>query len=549
MAIQWNQVKPDFSGSSSSIKNAMTGISQAGTVFNKLRDDIIAEEQRAAEAAYKQQVFDENVRQFEAQQLWNREKALADRDHDKAMADLRQRYELAQIDQRHKNALEIEAGKRQRHSTALTLGSTTYNDRIKAGDTPAQALDAANIAVRNAGFGDLNIDAMNYVPMADRNAVAGTLTKEYQAKQAMDTLRIAANAAKEISGNDSEQYADFMSRLVPVDNELAIRDTNGNIRALTPEEQSYYSSITNVNRADAQPDLVSKLSTARQVLANTKIDTKTANTAANRLLTAVGEQNLLNEIGLRYGLTNSNAIAPTDLSDRVKSEIKTREEIEAKERANKVALADDRKYTAFDKAFTDFSGMTLKVAGSDDKAKIEALSSDTLKYAQQVKDLFYDSGLTATDYKQFLNILKQDEIGGRTNSWFKKAAAEDFVAIKLAEVEKSKGIGNNKETNRIENNDKSVSETVKDKAKEKSVEEKTAEEIRAEFVKDREPIAYTESEKTKAKNKIPSLEARQKQMERVLKRTNLTKSERADAQEDLDRIKKELKTLRELLKG
>ena len=44
MAIQWNQVRPDFRGSSASMKNAMTGISQAGTVFSKLRDDIIAEE-------------------------------------------------------------------------------------------------------------------------------------------------------------------------------------------------------------------------------------------------------------------------------------------------------------------------------------------------------------------------------------------------------------------------------------------------------------------------------------------------------------------------
>lgn len=548
MAIEWKTINPDFSDSTASMRNALTGFSEAGTVFDKMRQGILDEEQRALENAYKQQVFDENVRQFEAELAANEAKALADREHDKAMADLRQRYELAQIAERHKNTLELEAGKRQRHSSALTLGTDTYNARIKAGDTPAQALDAANIAVRNAGFGDLGIDPINYVHMGDRNAVEATLSKEYQAKQAMDTLRIAANAAKEISGNDSVQYKDFMSRLVSVDGELAIRDTNGVIRALKPEEQSYFNSVTNVDRADTQPERMNRLIAAQNVLASTGINPVTANTAANRMLTAVGEQNLVNETGLHFGLTDSSAIAPTDLADRVKAEIKTREEVEAKERANKVELADDRKYRSFDKAFTDFSGMTLKVAGSDDKAKITAISNDTLKYAEQIKDTFYDNGLTATDYKQFLNILKQDEIGGRTDSWFKKAAAEEFVARKLAEVENSKGIGNNEEAGRIENNE-SVPKTAKNKAKEKSVEEKTAEEIRAEFAKDREPIAYTESEKTKAKNKIPSLEARQRQMERVLKRTNLTKSERADAQEDLDRIKKELKTLRDLIKG
>ena len=65
MAIQWNQVKPDFSGSSSSMRNAITGISQAGTVFDKMRQTMLDEEQRAADNAYKDAQLAQAQNQFE----------------------------------------------------------------------------------------------------------------------------------------------------------------------------------------------------------------------------------------------------------------------------------------------------------------------------------------------------------------------------------------------------------------------------------------------------------------------------------------------------
>ena len=65
MAIQWNQVRPDFSGSSTSMKNAMTGISQAGTVFDKMHQTMLDEEQRAVENAYKDAQLAQAQNQFE----------------------------------------------------------------------------------------------------------------------------------------------------------------------------------------------------------------------------------------------------------------------------------------------------------------------------------------------------------------------------------------------------------------------------------------------------------------------------------------------------
>lgn len=87
--IEWKQVKPDFSNSSNSMQNAMSGLSNAGTVFEKMREGILAEEQRAIEnaraeeaAALAQATLDEEVRanqaleEYRAGQLANEQERL-----------------------------------------------------------------------------------------------------------------------------------------------------------------------------------------------------------------------------------------------------------------------------------------------------------------------------------------------------------------------------------------------------------------------------------------------------------------------------------------
>lgn len=84
MAIQWNQIKPDFSSSNASMRNAMTGVSEAGTVFDKMRQGILDEEQRAIEnaraasaAALAQAELDERIRANQADET-NAAAALAE---------------------------------------------------------------------------------------------------------------------------------------------------------------------------------------------------------------------------------------------------------------------------------------------------------------------------------------------------------------------------------------------------------------------------------------------------------------------------------------
>lgn len=74
MALQWNDVRVNFNDTNSAMANAQSGISKVGTVFGELRKTILDEEQKAIENAYKQKVFDENVRQFGLQHALNQDR-------------------------------------------------------------------------------------------------------------------------------------------------------------------------------------------------------------------------------------------------------------------------------------------------------------------------------------------------------------------------------------------------------------------------------------------------------------------------------------------
>ena len=62
--IGWNDTTANFSDANSAMSNANTSISQTGTVFDKLRQSILDEQQKAVDNKYRAQLFDENVKQF-----------------------------------------------------------------------------------------------------------------------------------------------------------------------------------------------------------------------------------------------------------------------------------------------------------------------------------------------------------------------------------------------------------------------------------------------------------------------------------------------------
>ena len=62
--LDWRQVTASFNDANSSMGNAINAYSQAGNIFSKLRESVLTERQRQADNAYRQQVFEENARQF-----------------------------------------------------------------------------------------------------------------------------------------------------------------------------------------------------------------------------------------------------------------------------------------------------------------------------------------------------------------------------------------------------------------------------------------------------------------------------------------------------
>ena len=573
MAIQWNQVKPDFSGSSSSMRNAMTGISQAGTVFEKIRQGILDEEQRAAEAAYKQQVFDENVRQFEAQQLWNRENAIAIREHELKKQKQQQDFEKEQdkiqferdmqkIAKQHQNAVALkglettkEQRNAERYNKAANLAATVYKQYIQSGATMQDAHNAVTSTLRTNNLSDVPLAVEDFVPMEQVNQYKTISSPEYQAVKAADNVVVAGALALDAKGKqqDLDAYTTFFDRLVSGDDgTVGIKDqVTGELRPLTTEEQAYFSKNADLNVANQYESFPELIKAARQEVLNRGMDLPTAETAGKRGLSAIGKEDIYREAALSRGADPSKVI-PVDVANNAAT---ARAKKQAEEKAIAKAEEDARtnsKSSTYSKYLVEFLD-NHKVAGEDGKSTLNGLSDKSLEQVFSTRDQFIDFGIPADKYKEYLSVVGQNLRYNANKGWYELSGtfAQTYADNLIKEVEKSKGTGGtgNNGTGSTGNGANKITETAENEVKEESVEEKTAEKIRDEWNKNRKPPTIAELKNDQIKKEITSLEARQKRMERVLKRTNLTKSERVDAQEDLDSIKKELKTLRDMLKG
>lgn len=66
--MKWNEINANFNDVNSGVSNAITGYSNVGDIFGKLRQSILDEEQRAWERSHKEKEFAENQYQFDANQ-------------------------------------------------------------------------------------------------------------------------------------------------------------------------------------------------------------------------------------------------------------------------------------------------------------------------------------------------------------------------------------------------------------------------------------------------------------------------------------------------
>ena len=95
--MRWNPVSVNFNDASAFMRNAGDSLSKAGTVFGELRKSILDEEQRAIENAYKEKMFNENVRQFDTRLGWDKDKFSQEQAWNREKFDKEQELSYAQL--------------------------------------------------------------------------------------------------------------------------------------------------------------------------------------------------------------------------------------------------------------------------------------------------------------------------------------------------------------------------------------------------------------------------------------------------------------------
>lgn len=149
MNIQWKDVGVNFNSTNSAMANAREGISQAGTVFGELRKAILDEEQKAIENAYKQKVFDENVRQFGLQHALNQDKLAEDVRAHKAGEEFNERKLAADIENA-RLSRAIQARSANIAAQRLQLEMDAYNQKLANQKAYSKAMEFVNNLNTNA---------------------------------------------------------------------------------------------------------------------------------------------------------------------------------------------------------------------------------------------------------------------------------------------------------------------------------------------------------------------------------------------------------------
>lgn len=178
MAIQeWKHITPNFSGSNAAMSNAMQSISQAGTVFEKMREGILAEEQRAIENQRAQDELNETIRanqaleDYRAGQLANEQERLrlqeavnaSEIERNQALT----KQTMAKIDQDNANKRAWQLA--VKGIDALSPQFQTYDNLLKAQAVTREAFDKDKLT---------NTDKSIYKDYADYDAFQKANTAE-----------------------------------------------------------------------------------------------------------------------------------------------------------------------------------------------------------------------------------------------------------------------------------------------------------------------------------------------------------------------------------
>ena len=429
MALQWNDVRVNFNDTNSAMSNAQSSISKVGTVFGELKKTILDEEQKAIENAYKQRIFDENVRQFGLQYALNQDKFAEEQLQNKLTNEYRDKKLMLDNDYNNRrlaqdlkiaqggwaNAIKLqqmridaENAPRLRTAGAYDNARATYADVLNKTGNVDKALSASEQAFyKIAPDGTFNLSrvvptesAGLFTPEARANRAA---QNDFQAGIAATNIRegekVLADYERIINNSDGVNYADPLT---------------GEVRGLTPEEQQIYNSYSTPAGEQARQRIMDRIYANKKTLEQTGVSNERAEQLSKRIGSGVGEAQTWEEAARRYGASPDSIMPSAVKQDRdiELNNMKSKRDLAIKE---EVARIEDQKPEAIDRSMNKFLSEGIKNV-EDSESTISAIPKDTAKEIQRVAELFKELKLGNRAFETYLGNLKQDLIEG--GHWF-----------------------------------------------------------------------------------------------------------------------------------
>ena len=429
MALQWNDVRVNFNDTNSAMSNAQSGISKAGTVFGELRKAILDEEQKAIENAYKQKVFDENVRQFGLQYALNQDRFAEEQLQNKLTNEYRDKKLMLDNDYNNRrlaqdlkiaqggwaNAIKLqqmrinaENAPRLRKAEAYDAARATYADILSKTGNVDKALSASEQAFYKKAP-DGAFDYRLVVPTES----AGLFTPEARAGRAAQNDFQAGIAATNI--REGEKVLADYERIINNSDGINYADpSTGEVRGLTPEEQQIYNSYSTPAGEQARQRIMDSIYANKKTLEQTGVSNERAEQLSKRIGSGVGEAQTWEEAARRYG-TSSDSIMPSAVKRNRDIELNNMQSKRAEVIKEEVARIEDQKPEAIDRSMNKFLSEGIKNV-EDSESTISAIPKDTVKEIQRVAELFKELKLGNRAFETYLGNLKQDLIEG--GHWF-----------------------------------------------------------------------------------------------------------------------------------
>ena len=451
MALQWNDVRVNFNDTNSAMANAQSGISKVGTVFGELKKTILDEEQKAIENAYKQRLFDENVRQFGLQHALNQDKFAEEQLQNKLTNEYRDKKLMLDNDYNNRrlaqdlkiaqggwaNAIRLqqmrinaENAPRLRKAEAYDNARATYADVLNKTGNVDKALSASEQAFYKKapdGAFDYRLavpteSAGLFTPAARAGRAA---QNDFQAGIAATNIRegekVLANYERIINNSDGINYAD---------------PSTGEVRGLTPEEQQIYNSYSTPVGEQAIQHIKDRIYDNKKTLEQTGVSNERAEQLSKRIGSGVGEAQTWEEAARRYNVSPDNIMPSAVQRDRdiELNNMKTKRDLAIKE---EIANIEDQKPEAIDRSKNKFLSEGIKTV-KDSESTINPISKKTAKEIQRVAELFKELKLGNRAFETYLGNLKQDLIEG--GHWFSSDIPRaDAYLEKILEEAKGNG--------------------------------------------------------------------------------------------------------------